>query len=130
MYSRKRNDVTYIEDLPSLEDLENRPPQSANIPEKFQKFIRPPHSPPPQAGMAPEKFEMPPPMMKEQPTQQYAQEYDKLLENTPSCLQVADHVSACPICSKFYNNDRSLYIIAIVILAVLCIILLKKVLDL
>jgi hypothetical protein len=43
---------------------------------------------------------------------------------TPSCLDVAEHIANCPICSKLYNNDKTIYIIAIVIL-----LLLKKVLD-
>jgi hypothetical protein len=50
--------------------------------------------------------------------------------NSPySCLDIAGHIENCPICSKFYNNDKSVYIIAIVILVIMCIILLKKVLD-
>lgn len=47
----------------------------------------------------------------------------------PSCLEFADHVQACPLCSKFYNNDKTIYIIAIVILAIVCILLLKRVLE-
>ena len=46
-----------------------------------------------------------------------------------SCLDIAGHIENCPICSKFYNNDKSVYIVAIVILVIICIILLKKVLD-
>jgi len=49
--------------------------------------------------------------------------------NTPTCLEIADHVANCPICSKFYNNDPTIYIIAILILSAVCIVLLKKVLD-
>ena len=50
--------------------------------------------------------------------------------NNISCLLVADHINSCPICSKFYNNDKTIYIIAIVVLAIICILLLKKVLNL
>ena len=50
-------------------------------------------------------------------------------DNTPTCLDVAEHIANCPICSKFYNHDKALYIVAIVILAVVCVILLKKVID-
>ena len=49
--------------------------------------------------------------------------------NTPSCLDVADHIANCPICSKFYNNDKTIYIITIVILAIIVILLLKRILD-
>jgi hypothetical protein len=48
---------------------------------------------------------------------------------SPSCLDVAEHVSKCPICSKFYNTDKTIYIIAIITLTIICILLLKKVLD-
>ena len=50
-------------------------------------------------------------------------------DGTPSCLDVAEHIANCPICSKFYNNDKTIYIIAIAILAIICILLLKKVLN-
>ncbi len=58
------------------------------------------------------------------------QEYFGIPNNSPySCLDVAGHFDNCPLCSKFYNNDMSVYIISIVILIIVCIILLKKVLD-
>jgi len=47
----------------------------------------------------------------------------------PSCLDVAEHISKCPICSKFYNTDKTIYIISIITLVIICILLLKKVLD-
>ena len=50
-------------------------------------------------------------------------------DGTPSCLDVAEHIANCPICSKFYSTDKTIYIIAIVILSIICILLLKKVLD-
>ena len=56
--------------------------------------------------------------------------YTPLPPKFPSCLEVSEHISSCPICSKLYKNDNTLYIITIVILAVLCILLLKKVLNL
>jgi hypothetical protein len=49
---------------------------------------------------------------------------------SPTCLEIADHVGSCPICSRFYKNDNTVYIIAIVILAIICILLLKRVLNL
>lgn len=51
------------------------------------------------------------------------------MRDSPSCLEVADHVQHCPICSKLYATDKTIYLIAIVILAVICIVLLKKILD-
>lgn len=46
-----------------------------------------------------------------------------------SCMEIARHVKHCPICSKFYDNDKSVYIIVIILLVIFCIILLKKILD-
>ncbi len=71
-----------------------------------------PHPPPPQEYLNQENS---------QP--QYSQ-------NSPTCLEIASHVKSCPICSRFYNNDNTIYIIAIVILSIICILLLKRVLDL
>ena len=51
------------------------------------------------------------------------------LKGTPSCLEIADHVSLCPICSRFYRTDSTIYVIAIVLLAIICILLLKRVLN-
>ena len=50
-------------------------------------------------------------------------------ENDITCQQVLKHISNCPICSKFYNNDRTVYIIIIVILIIISLLLFKKVLD-
>lgn len=47
-----------------------------------------------------------------------------------NCVDVANHISSCPICSKLYNNDKSMYIIVIIILSILVILLLKRVLEL
>lgn len=49
--------------------------------------------------------------------------------NKPTCLAVAEHTADCKVCSKLYNNDKTVYIIAIVLLSIICILLLKKVLD-
>jgi hypothetical protein len=46
-----------------------------------------------------------------------------------NCIDVANHIQSCPICSKFYNNDKTLYILAIIILSIVCLLLLKKVLN-
>ena len=46
-----------------------------------------------------------------------------------NCIDVANHIKNCPICSKFYENDKSMYIISIIILIIICIILIRKVLE-
>jgi hypothetical protein len=149
MYAQqnKRN-VTMIDDLPDLEDLESRPgmhgrPQNmmgvgqhvpfqhsgppGGIPAKFQKFIRNGMGPPrPESGMSP--YSPPHPHAGEffAPPQQQM----RPPVGSPTCLEIADHVGSCPICSRFYKNDNTVYIIAIVILAIICILLLKRVLNL
>ena len=46
-----------------------------------------------------------------------------------NCLDICNHVNSCPLCSKIYNNnDRTLYIIIILILFAICVILMKKLL--
>lgn len=46
-----------------------------------------------------------------------------------NCIDIARHIQDCPICSKFYSSDKTIYIIVIVILAIVCLLLLKKVLN-
>lgn len=46
-----------------------------------------------------------------------------------SCLDIANHIQGCPICSKFYKDDKTPYIIAIALLAIICILLLKRILN-
>ena len=112
-----------------LQFSEQGPPRG--LPEKFRKFIRSPMGPAhPESGMAhhsqhhqpPQEFFQPPPHTKESPTRPDV--------NSPTCLEISDHVGGCPICSRFYKNDSSIYIIAIVVLAIICILLLKRVLNL
>jgi hypothetical protein len=155
MYSRQNQNFTPIDSLMDLDDLESdgsqgghlmkglqgsdgigQPTQfhqsgaTSGIPDKYQKFIRTGMGPPVhESGMGryqqqqPEYF-APPPPQKQQETPMRPS-YD-----SPTCLEIADHVGSCPICSRFYKNDNTVYIIAIVILAIICILLLKKVLNL
>ena len=141
MYAQPNKKVTYLEDLPDLEDLESRQgiqgmqgignhtPFQSEIPEKFKKFIRNPMGPPhPNSGMAPYSPPYEPGNQQEFfPPQQETQKRPS--HDSPTCLEIADHVGACPICSKFYKNENTVYIIVIVILAIICILLLKRVLD-
>jgi hypothetical protein len=46
-----------------------------------------------------------------------------------NCIDVANHIKSCPICSKFYDNDKTMYVVVIIILVIICIILMKKVLE-
>lgn len=123
--------VTMIENLPDVDEIENS--NRNDFPEqKLQKFIRRPQILSPDSGMVSNKLQQP---YQQQPSQ-FRQPI--MQTNTPnniqqremSCLDIAHHVQECPICSKFYNNDKSVYIIMIVILAILCLLLIKKVMNL
>jgi len=46
------------------------------------------------------------------------------------CRDIAEHIENCPICSKLHNTDKTIYILIIVFLAIVCILLLKRVLEL
>ncbi len=47
-----------------------------------------------------------------------------------SCMSIADHVSGCPICSRYYDTDKTIYMVIIVILLIICALLIRKVLNL
>lgn len=44
------------------------------------------------------------------------------------CRNIYDHISKCPICAKLYKQDNTMYIIFIAILIIACALLLKRVL--
>lgn len=149
--------VTMIDDLPDLMDLEKQsairpngitqsqypgmgpPPQGPGPQDiNLDKYIRNSNSPVYQeSGMAPtqpshvnihidqdSQHGIIEPIGGNQPF------VTKMPSGSPDCITIHDHIQNCPLCSKFYNNDRTVYIIAIIVLAIICIILLKKVLDL
>lgn len=137
MYANRPQNTTSISDLPDLEDIESNLIGELDVDPKYQKFIRTSHQPLQESGMYGGHQEvmqpLPPPMNMQhaqpQALSNHVNVYENLSSNTPSCLDVCSHVMNCPICSKFYNNDRTIYIMAIVVLTIVCVILLKKVLD-
>jgi len=46
-----------------------------------------------------------------------------------SCIDVSLHIDNCPICSKLYKNDNTIHIIAIIVLSIICLLLIKRVLN-
>jgi hypothetical protein len=46
-----------------------------------------------------------------------------------TCKSVLKHVKECEICMKFYNNDKSIYIILLILFGLIIVILLKKVME-
>lgn len=111
-----------------------------NEQEKFGKFIRNNVRIPGEAGMSAinhhkplnssqygepmynNQVEILPPVMEEYVPQ-------PVFKQPPTCLDCAEHASNCPVCKSYFNNDKTMYIIAIIVLGLICILLLKKVLD-
>ena len=123
----------------------------SNIEDKYKKFIREPYMSHPSSGMLPgnyhqqeEEYQQPRrqhvPMG--QPMGQPMGHYDEKIQstepiktytmpqNSPTCLEISDHITNCPICSKFYNTDKTIYYVAISILTIVCLGLLVKNLQL
>jgi hypothetical protein len=144
--------ITMLGDLPNLEDIENagvgnpagQPYQpSPNFrmeshimerpnpnDEKFQKYIRSSQHISPNAGMG---LNNPPPPQN-YPQQEMIMQVQEQAPPPPNylrhhCLDIAGHIHECPICSKFYNNDKTVYIIVIILLTIVCLMLLKRVLN-
>lgn len=46
-----------------------------------------------------------------------------------NCLDVNNHILDCPICSRFYKNDKTVYIVSIIVLSIICLLLLKRILN-
>ena len=140
---------TLIENLPDLDDLEESSTTSYSGKRTQQ------HQPEPPTGSQMSKYlrdsHNRPTMYQEPPSesmQQYQQQHQHQQEQeqhqhhhhlpqtyplrgigAPTCLDIADHISQCPLCSKFYKNDKTVYIVVIVILIIICILLLKRALE-
>ena len=132
MNNYHQQQVTMIENLPDVDEIEN----NDFTEQKLQKFIRKPQVLSPDSGMVSNNFHQ---QSYEQQIPQFRQPV--MNSNIPrnniqpypqqmNCLDISHHIQESPICSKFYNNDKSVYIIMIVILAILCLLLIKKVMNL
>ena len=75
----------------------------------------------------------PSPQIQEQPVQrinnehfekQHKEYYDNL-----NCRDVAEHISNCPVCSKLYKPNNTIYIIIIIMLVVINLLCVKKLLS-
>lgn len=47
-----------------------------------------------------------------------------------SCINIAQHIDTCPICSRLYDTDKTLYILAIIGLLILCFLMAKRIVKL
>lgn len=138
-----RPNVTMIQDLPDLNDLENSygsssgmsalTPEQTRVSKNIRQHTREAYN---NIGRE-SSLEMnaynnrsnQPQIYYEEPVQK---EY---FDPTPApvklnCLDVCSHIASCPLCSKFYHNDNTLLIIIIVALLILVVILTRKVLNL
>jgi hypothetical protein len=64
-------------------------------------------------------------------SQMYYESYDNNYQYSDNlnCRDIARHIASCEICSKIYNNDKTFYIIPMFVLIIICILLLKRILD-
>jgi hypothetical protein len=46
-----------------------------------------------------------------------------------TCADVFDHISNCPVCSRIYQQDNTIYLIIIGVLTLMLVVLMKKILD-
>ncbi len=47
-----------------------------------------------------------------------------------NCINIAQHIDLCPICSRLYDTDKTLYILAIMGLLILCFLMVKRIVKL
>lgn len=150
--------VTPVEDIYNLEDLDNKdiisyiPEQQQKVKKYIRNQNRNHHS---QSGMAPHVISEYPYGLQNNNVFENENENESENENENenfyennynyrnqnnnyvikkqphefSCLEVASHIDNCPICTRFYKNDNTGYIIVITILVIFCFLLLKKVLN-
>lgn len=121
-----RTPISDLDNLPELSEV----PEHENL--NYQNYIRnnnyEPHV---NSGMTNNYHEQ-----KFPPKEIYENDYyDEIPKQSTEqnirlhCIDVADHIKSCPICSKFYKKDNTLCIAIIIILVIICILLLKRVLD-
>lgn len=101
--------------------------------EKIQKFLRNSYQSPVESGMYKSDYNQE--LSEVQNNHNFVENLNNnmFIRNYPPeihCIDVSRHIDSCPICSKFYNTDKSIYIIIIVFLAIVCVLLLKRVLEL
>jgi hypothetical protein len=47
-----------------------------------------------------------------------------------NCISIAQHIDTCPICSRLYDTDKTLYILAIIGLLIFCFLMVKRIIKL
>ena len=157
--SRNYTMIDDLEDISDMPQQEQRRDDIIpnDISEKIKGKIRNNYMAPPSSGKNYYKQQrlmqqMPPPPRPNYPPPppppQHYQNYEEDEEDYPvikegyssspppateiSCKQIAEHIHDCPVCGRLYHHDRmnTMYIIIIVFLAIACLLLLKKNLNL
>ena len=103
--------VTFIDDLMNLEEMEPQRPVQV-----FQRSLQ-------------RSLERGPQRSLERPVEGSLIDFDERIRKM-NCVDIAEHVRVCPICSKFYSNtDKNFYLIVIFVLCVVCLILFNRVIN-
>lgn len=134
-----RQTITMLNQLPDLDEVENNfrsqpshPRDPSQSPhggdDSYQKNIRNNYNIDPQSGMTREIN-----YKSEQQLHYPSQQPEIILPQNDvlyiNCIDIAKHIQDCPICSRFYRCDTTLYTIIIVILAIVCLLLMKRILN-
>ena len=136
-----KTNTTLIDNLPTLDDLDiSRPTRGIDmIPENspYSKMIRNSgYLTPSQAGMdsytSPSYFT---PLRPFEPKQDFNPMYKPYEANIKenftliSCVDAAEHTRSCVVCSKLYKNNNTILILLLVFLAIINLLLLKRILE-
>lgn len=171
-YNNVNRNVTMIDSLPELKDIESPEDQSysknlyirgfnpasdiipSEFSNKYQKVIRGNHVPPRESGMEARtrvnyienNYRVNKNVNKninninlEQPYDEDDNNYDNNYDDNRmqpnnyryiNCIEIANHIKNCPICSKLYGStDKIFYIVVIIFLLIICLILLKNIIN-
>lgn len=137
-----KQNITMIDELPELEDIDRKPygnPIKERVEnDKYDKYIRNSHKPLEESGMnnynnminnVVDDNIIESNIMESTTNDNFVQNKYSLPNGSPSCIDVANHIEVCPICSRYYKQDNSLYLLAILVLSIICVLLMKKVLK-
>lgn len=124
--------ISDLENLPEVGNLSGVIPEASANPsmpssDSIKKHIRENSKAYQESGMG---NQLPPP----QPIQIVTKEPEPI-SYVPNplydinCLQISMHVRDCPVCSSIYKCDRTMQNFIIFILIVICVVLLKKLMD-
>jgi len=60
----------------------------------------------------------------------HVQSFSSPPQQSINCVTIAQHIESCPICSRLYDTDKTLYILAIIGLLLLCFLMVKRIVKL